>query len=74
MKRTLRDLALRELAKGLGLDSQIARLDERVATAEARVERLESLLRQLVATHDDKQFATPAIQQLWRDAMAEVTR
>lgn len=47
---------------------------ERAAIAEARVAHLESLLRQLVATHDDKQFSTTAIQQLWRNAMAEVTR
>lgn len=72
MKRTLRDVALRELARGLGLENHIARIDERAAAAEARVARLEGLLRQLVAQHDDKQ--TPAIQQLWRDAMAEVLR
>ena len=74
MKRTLRDVALRELARGLGLENHIARLDERAATAEARVAHLEQLLRRLVAQHDDKQFSTPAIQQLWRDAMAEVLR
>ena len=74
MRSSLRDAMLDAVASRLGLNSRIASLDERAAIAEARVAHLESLLRQLVATHDDKQHSTPAIQQIWRDAMAEVTR